>query len=96
MAASALSVSTVAVAPAAPETSVEGVGTGGLSSTLDATALATHGDMAARRGELSEALSFWSAALRSEAAHPDADRIREAIALAARLHALLHSAERRT
>ncbi len=92
----ALVTTSQAVAPAAPETSVEGVGTGGLSSTLDATALATHGDMAARRGELSEALSFWSAALRSEAAHPDADRIREAIALAARLHALLHSAERRT
>lgn len=96
VAASALSVSTVAVAPAAPETSVEGVGTGGPSPTVDATALATHGDMAARRGDLPGALAFWSAALRSEASHPDADRLREAMALAARLHALLHSAERRS
>ena len=86
----------VAVAPAAPETSVEGVGIGGPSPTTDVTALSTHGDMAARRGDLRGALAFWSAALRSEASHPDADRIREAIALAARLHALLHSAERRT
>jgi hypothetical protein len=96
VAASAPSAPTAAVAPAAPETSVERVGTSGLSPTRDATALATHGDMAARRGDLAGALAFWSAALQSEAAHPDADRLREAMALAARLHALLHSAERRS
>ncbi|MBL0171894.1 MAG: DUF4388 domain-containing protein [Gemmatimonadaceae bacterium] len=62
---------------------------------MDATTLCTHGDEAARRGDLAGALTFWSAALRSEASLADADRIREAIALAARLHALLHPAARR-
>ena len=63
---------------------------------VDAKTLCMQGDDAARRGDLPAALAFWSAALRSEATIAEADRIREAIALAARLHALLHSAERRT
>lgn len=62
---------------------------------MDAVTLCSHGDDAARRGDLAGALTFWSAALRSEAPLADADRIREAIALAARLHALLHPAARR-
>jgi hypothetical protein len=61
---------------------------------MDASTLCSHGDDAARRGDLAGALSLWSAALRSELAPADADRIREAIALAARLHALLHPAAR--
>jgi hypothetical protein len=64
------------------------------SSTTDwnASTLCSHGDDAARRGDLAGALGYWSAALRSDATMIDADRIREAIALAARLHALLHPA----
>ncbi|MEQ1691388.1 MAG: hypothetical protein ABMA00_08900, partial [Gemmatimonas sp.] len=62
---------------------------------MDAITLCTHGDDAARRGDLAGALTFWSAALRSTTSLADADRIREAIALAARLHALLHPAARR-
>ena len=86
----------VAVAPVAPETSVLGVGESGLLRTTDAAVLSTQGDMAAQRGDLPGAVAFWSAALQSDASHPDADRIREAMVLASRLHALLHSAERRT
>lgn len=50
------------------------------------------GDAAARRGDLVGALASWTAAVREPKALPvaEADRIREAIALAARLHALLH------
>jgi len=66
------------------------------SREVDATTLCSQGDDAARRGDLAGALTFWSAALRSEASLADADRIREAIALAARLHALLHPAARGT
>jgi hypothetical protein len=66
------------------------------SREMDATTLCSQGDDAARRGDLAGALTFWSAALRSEASLADADRIREAIALAARLHALLHPAARST
>ena len=54
------------------------------------TSLASRGDDAARRGDLTAALTLWSAALREPEPPVDADRIREAIALAARLHALLH------
>lgn len=62
----------------------------------DALTLCRLGDEAARRGDLASALEHWSGALRPEAVPAngrhglDADRIREAIALAARLHALLH------
>lgn len=50
------------------------------------------GDAAARRGDLVGALASWTAAVREPQALPvaEADRVREAIALAARLHALLH------
>ncbi len=62
---------------------------------MDAASLCEHGDDAARSGDLAAALTWWSAALRMDAAAVDADRVREAIALAARLHALLHPADRR-
>jgi hypothetical protein len=64
----------------------------------DAARLCRLGDEAARGGDLARALTLWSAALRSpvptsrDAPVVDADRVREAIALAARLHALLHPA----
>lgn len=63
---------------------------------MDAATSCRLGDEAARRGDLAGALALWSSALRPEASgengdhRVDADRIREAIALAARLHALLH------
>ncbi len=66
------------------------IGAGQAERAAAATTLAMRGDDAARRGDLSEALTHWSAALRSHELSHDADRIREAIALAARLHALLH------
>lgn len=62
----------------------------------DAATCCRLGDEAARRGDLAGALALWSSALRLEASgengdhRVDADRIREAMALAARLHALLH------
>lgn len=62
---------------------------------MDVTTLCSHGDNAARRGDLAAALTYWTAALRSEVTIVDADRLREAIALAARLHALLHPAATR-
>ena len=63
---------------------------------MDAVTSCRLGDEAARRGDLAGALALWSSALRPDAStnngdyRVDADRIREAIALAARLHALLH------
>jgi Domain of unknown function (DUF4388) len=84
------------VAPTVAETSLNRGLAEWPKQEMDATSLCVHGDDAARRGDLAGALAFWSAALRSEASHADADRIREAIALAARLHALLHPAARST
>lgn len=60
------------------------------SAVMDAAAMSARGDASARVGDLADALSWWSAALRADAGAIDADRVREAIALAARLHALLH------
>lgn len=51
------------------------------------------GDAAARRGDFETALDCWSRHLRAHERAPDADRVREAIGLVARLHALLHPAE---
>lgn len=64
------------------------------SAGMDAASLCARGDESALRGDLAAALTFWSAALRDDATPVDADRIREAIALAARLHALLHPMRR--
>jgi hypothetical protein len=60
----------------------------------DSATLCSDGDNAARRGDLAGALTCWSMALRRDESLADADRIREAIALAARLHALLHPTHR--
>ncbi len=76
----------IPVAPSSSDPSIDA----GEPESADAATLAKRGDDAARRGDLSEALTHWSAALRSHEPLHDADRIREAIALAARLHALLH------
>jgi hypothetical protein len=63
--------------------------------TLRAGELCERGDDAARRGDLEAAVECWSAALQQHAMRSDTPsgvdvgRIREAIALAARLHALL-------
>ena len=83
------------VATTVAETSLQRGETAWPMSGMQATSLCSHGDDAARRGDLAGALTFWSAALRSEASIADADRVREAIALAARLHALLHPATAR-
>jgi hypothetical protein len=48
------------------------------------------GDDAARRGDFELALTHWTAALRQPESIADAARVREAMALTARLHALLH------
>ena len=53
------------------------------------------GDAAALRGDFVEALSQWSACLKTHEQGPEADHAREAIALVARLHALLYSNSRR-
>lgn len=84
-----------AVATMRPEPSLPRGEANWSASLSDASTLCSHGDDAARRGDLAQALQYWSAALRSDAAMVDADRIREAIALAARLHALLHPAASR-
>jgi hypothetical protein len=60
-----------------------------------AVELCRRGDEAARRGDLAAAVEWWNNALQPDAMeadtpnHVDVGRIREAIALAARLHALL-------
>ena len=83
-----------AVASAAPEQSLaQGEARRSVTDT-DAASLCERGDSAARSGDLAGALTWWSAALRTDAAAVDADRIRESIALAARLHALLHPTPR--
>jgi hypothetical protein len=53
--------------------------------------LCRQGDELARRGDLAGAMGYWSAALRAPVPVDDVARVREAVALAARLHALLHS-----
>ena len=78
------------VASATPKQSLSRREAGWPTPDVDAVSLCEHGDTAARSGDLAGALTWWSAALRTDAAAVDADRIREAIALAARLHALLH------
>ena len=83
-----------AVASAAPKQSLSQQEARRAATDTDAVALCERGDSAARSGDLADALTWWSAALRTDAAAVDADRIRESIALAARLHALLHPTRR--
>lgn len=52
--------------------------------------LCQQGDELARAGDLVGAMAHWNAALRVPEPLPNAERVREAVALAARLHALLH------
>ena len=54
-----------------------------------ARALCQRGDELARAGDLVGAMAKWNAALRAPDQLPNAERVREAVALAARLHALL-------
>lgn len=52
------------------------------------------GDAAAKRGDFTDALSKWSEYLKADEHGADADHVREAIALTARLHALLYTTTR--
>ena len=62
----------------------------GIAPRVDATSLCRLGDEAARRGDFADAMTHWTAALRLPEPFADADRVRETMALTARLHALLH------
>lgn len=84
----------VAVASAPAEPSFPRYDAGWPAFDADSATLCSNGDSAARQGDLAAALTYWSMALRRDESLADADRIREAIALAARLHALLHPAHR--
>jgi hypothetical protein len=83
-----------AVASAPLEPSFPRYDAGWSALEADSETLCSHGDTAARQGDLAGALTYWSMALRRDETLADADRIREAIALAARLHALLHPTHR--
>lgn len=78
------------VASQAGEPSLPRGETAGMAPCADATSLCRLGDEAARRGDFVVAMSHWNAALRLPKSFVDADRVREAITLTARLHALLH------
>jgi Domain of unknown function (DUF4388) len=76
--------------PSFPGEQLEVVATGA-TLTQDGRTLCQQGDELARTGDLVGAMAHWNAALRAPAPLPNAERVREAVALAARLHALLHS-----
>lgn len=78
------------VASQAAEPSLARGETAGSAPRADAISLCRLGDEAARRGDFADAMTHWQAALRVPEPFADADRVREAIALTARLHALLH------
>ncbi len=78
------------VASQAAEPSLPRGETAGIAARADANSLCQLGDEAARRGDFANAMTHWNAALRCPEPFADADRVREAIALTARLHALLH------
>ena len=78
------------VASQAAEPSMPRGETVGIAPRVDATALCRLGDEAARRGDFADAMTHWTAALRLPGPFAGADRVREAMALTARLHALLH------
>lgn len=65
-------------------------GRGTVEGVTDVNDWRREGDAAARRGDFEQALSCWSRHLRTPQANADADRVREAIGLAARLQALLY------
>jgi len=76
--------------PSSPESRIHS----DTSHSLVPSALLTQGDEAARRGDFESALTWWSQFLRHPDANGDADRVREAIGLTARLQALLYPMER--
>lgn len=78
----------VALAPVEPSLPREQVGA--VAPELHGPTLCRQGDDLARQGDLVGALAYWNAALRAPVPVVDAERIREAAALATRLHALLH------
>ena len=78
------------VASHAVEPSLPRGGTAGIAARADAISLCRLGDETARRGDFVGAMTHWHAALRLPEPFADAERVREAIALTARLHALLH------
>lgn len=77
------------VEPSFPREQLEVVATGA-ALLQDALTLCQRGDELARTGDLAGAMAYWNAALRVPGSLPQADRVREAVTLAARLHALLH------
>lgn len=84
-------VPSVAPAPVEPSLPREQPEVGATVPAPDQVAreLCRQGDVLARAGDLVGAMAHWSAALRAPVPPPDAERLREAVALAARLHALL-------
>lgn len=64
-------------------------GVAGAADAGIARELCQQGDDLARAGDLVGAMAHWNAALRAPDPLPNAERVREAVALAARLHALL-------
>lgn len=87
-----------AVAPVAPEPSFVGAQRVAPSASPTTApqpddswlALIARASDLARAGQHAEAVSWWEAALRSPMPVAEADRVREAIDLASRLHSLLH------
>ena len=77
------------VEPSFPREQAEVVATGA-ALLQDALSVCQLGDELARTGDLAGAMAHWNAALRVPGSLPHADRVREAVTLAARLHALLH------
>ncbi len=81
------------VAPAPVEPSIAGEeptpGAAGTADAVIAREICQQGDDLARAGDLVGAMAHWNAALRAPDSLPNAARVREAVALAARLHALL-------
>ncbi len=76
--------------PSSPESRIHAE----TSPSVELLALLEQGDEAARRGDFESALTYWSQFLRNPGASGEADRVREAIGLAARLQALLYPAAR--
>lgn len=87
-----------AVAPVGAEPSFHGAQTAATPASPSAgpqpddswLALIARASDLARAGQHAEAVAWWEAALRSPMPVADADRVREAIDLASRLHTLLH------
>ncbi|GAB1341587.1 DUF4388 domain-containing protein [Gemmatimonas sp.] len=81
----------VAPAPVEPSLAREQPEVGATVPATDEVgpALCHQGDALARAGDLVGAMAHWNAALRATLPLPTAERLREAVALAARLHALL-------